>query len=106
MLFRSYFYLSLFDHIYWISGSLIGAFLGDILPFDFTGIEFSMTALFIVIVLNQWESSHDHLIVILSFVISILCLFGFGPKDFLLPSMIGIVAMLMAVRKKEGGKDV
>ena len=101
-----YFYLSLFDHIYWISGSLIGAFLGDILPFDFTGIEFSMTALFIVIVLNQWESSHDHLIVILSFVISILCLFVFGPKDFLLPSMIGIVAMLMAVRKKEGGKDV
>ena len=101
-----YFYLSLFNHIYWISGSLIGAILGDILPFDFSGIEFSMTALFIVIVLNQWENSHEHLIVILSFVISVLCLLIFGPKDFLLPSMISIVVMLMVIRKKAGGEDV
>ncbi len=101
-----YFYLSLFNHLYWISGTLIGAILGDILPIDFSGIDFSMTALFIVIVLNQWENHENHLIVIMSFIISVICIVIFGSKDFLIPAMIGIVIMLMVMRKKEGYKDV
>jgi len=101
-----YFYLSLFNHLYWIAGTLIGAILGDILPIDFSGIDFSMTALFIVIVLNQWENHENNLIVILSFIISVICLVIFGSKDYLIPAMIGIVIMLMVMRKKEGYKDV
>ena len=101
-----YFALSAFNHLYWISGTMIGALLGDILPFDYTGIDFSMTALFIVIVLDQWENSKDHLIVILSFAISVLCLAVFGRSDFLLPTMIGIVIMLMVLRGRKGEKDV
>ena len=101
-----YFHLSLFDHLWWVSGSVLGSLLGDILPFDYTGIDFSMTALFIVIVLSQWESSKDHLPVIFSFVICAACLFIFGNSDFLLPSMVCIVIMLFVLRKIRGDSDV
>ena len=100
-----YFFLSLLDHTYWITGSLIGNVLGDILPFNYTGIDFSMTALFIVIVISQWENSKDNLPVILSFVISVICLVIFGSDDFLIPSMVGIVVSLFVLRKIRGGID-
>ena len=97
-----YFHLSLFNHIWWVSGSVLGSLLGDILPFDYTGIDFSMTALFIVIVLSQWESNKDHLPVILTFIITGTCLIVFGSSGFLMPSMIGIVVMLSVLRKIRG----
>ena len=97
-----YFYLSLLNHLYWISGSLVGNVLGDIIPFNYTGIDFSMTALFIVIVISQWENSRDHLPVILSFIISVTCLIIFGSDDFLIPSMIGIVLSLFILRRIRG----
>ena len=97
-----YFYLSLFNHLYWIMGCLMGSVLGDILPFNYTGIDFSMTVLFIVIVVDQWNKNKDHLIVIFSFGISLLCLYFFGREKFLLPSMAGIVLMLGVLRKLRG----
>ncbi len=100
------FHLSFFNHLWWVSGTLLGSILGDILPFDYTGIDFSMTALFIVIVISQWKNSSDHLPVILTFLISAVCLFLFGAGDFLLPSMAGIVIMLSVLRKTGGEKDV
>ena len=100
-----YFSLSVFNHLWWVTGTLIGAVAGNILPFDFTGIDFSMTALFIVIVLSQWESNTDHLPVILTFIISFLSLVLFGREDFLLPSMAGIVIMLSVLRKIRGDEN-
>ena len=97
-----YFFLSVLNHSYWITGSLIGNILGDILPFNYTGIDFSMTALFIIIVISQWENSTDHLPVILSFIISIICLIVFGSDDFLIPSMTGIIICLFVLRKIRG----
>ena len=99
------FSLSLFNHLWWISGTLIGSIAGNVLPFDFTGIDFSMTALFIVIVLSQRESDKDHLPVILTFIISFICLILFGRDDFLLPSMISIVIILSVLRKIRGDED-
>lgn len=96
-----YFWVSLFDHLYWIGGSLIGAVLSDLAAIDLKGIDFSMTALFIVIVLSQWEKQKDHRKVILSFVISIVSLLIFGSSRLLLPAMTGIVIMLFILRKKE-----
>lgn len=93
-----YFSLSLLNHLYWISGCLCGSLLGQVLPFDFRGIEFSMTALFIVIVVDQWGKNKDHLPVLLSFGISIGCLFFFGRDLFLLPAMGMIIVMLMTLR--------
>ena len=100
-----YFFLSLLNHSYWITGSLIGNILGDVLPFDYTGIDFSMTALFIVIVVSQWENSKDHLPVMLSFVVSLICLAVFGSNDFLIPSMVCIIVSLFVLRKIRGDTD-
>jgi len=94
-----YFYLSLFNHCYWITGCVLGGILGDVLPFDFRGIEFSMTVLFIVIVIDQWEKNKDHTPVILSFIASIACLIYFGRDNFLIPSMALIIVILFIVRK-------
>ena len=94
-----YFYLSLFNHCYWITGCVLGSILGDVLPFDFRGIEFSMTVLFIVIVIDQWEKNKDHTPVILSFIAAIACLIYFGRDNFLIPSMALIIVILFIVRK-------
>lgn len=94
-----YFYLSLFNHCYWITGCVLGSILDDVLPFDFRGIEFSMTVLFIVIVIDQWEKNKDHTPVILSFIASIACLIYFGRDNFLIPSMALIIVILFIVRK-------
>ena len=93
-----YFCLSLFNQLYWITGCVLGSVLGDILPIDFTGIEFSMSALFIVIVIDQWEKNKDHTPVILSFIISIVCLKYFGRDNFLLPCMVCIIVMLYVLK--------
>ncbi len=100
-----YFYLSAFDHCWWVTGTVLGSIVGDILPFDYTGIDFSMTALFIVIVVEQWRSGKDHLPVILTFLISGLCLVLFGRDDFLMPAMAMIVGMLFVLRKIRGEGD-
>ena len=94
-----YFYLSLFNHCYWIAGCVLGSILGDVLPFDFRGIEFSMTVLFIVVVIDQWEKNKDHTPVILSFIASIACLIYFGRDNFLIPSMALIIIILFIMRK-------
>ena len=94
-----YFYLSLFNHCYWITGCVLGSILGDVLPFDFRGIEFSMTVLFIVIFIDQWEKNKDHTPVVLSFIASIACLIYFGRDNFLIPSMALIIVILFIVRK-------
>lgn len=57
---RVSFYISLLDHCYWILGSCVGALAGRVLPIDTTGIDFSMTALFAVIVVNQWMDTKEH----------------------------------------------
>lgn len=94
-----YFFIALFDQCYWIIGSLIGAILGMILPFSSEGIEFSMTALFIVIFLDQWHKSKSHVPALMALVLSIICLFIFGKNNFLLPSMLLILcSMLMYLR--------
>ena len=94
-----YFYLSLFNNCYWITGCVLGSFLGDVSPFDFRGIEFSMTVLFIVIVIDQWEKNKDHTPVILSFIASIVCPIYFGRDNFLIPSMALIIVILFIMRK-------
>ena len=50
-------FISLFNHCYWVAGSVAGALIGQFLPFDTTGIDFAMTALFIVICVNQWRGN-------------------------------------------------
>ena len=98
-----YFYITIFNHCYWIIGCLTGNLIGTLIPFNSAGIEFSMTALFVAIVVEQWLTTKDHLPAILGFVSAIVCLILFGPEHFLIPAMLAIMVLLIVIRK--GGND-
>ena len=96
---KGYFLLvSLLDHLYWIAGSALGALLGGALPFDSTGIDFSMTALFLVVMTEQWRTSRDHRPALVGLGVSLACLWVFGASDFLIPAMVGITVVLTMLR--------
>ena len=94
-----YFWVSLLDQIYWIIGSVIGGVLGPILPFDSTGMDFAMTALFVVIFVEQWRSAKSHIPALLGLGISLGCLLLLGPTNFVIPSMVLITVALCACRR-------
>ena len=73
-----YFYVSIFDYSYWVLGSVIGSLLGEVLPFSTEGIDFSLTALFLTVFVEQWLTTKNHLAAIVGVVSSVLCLLLFG----------------------------
>ena len=83
---------------YWIILSIIGALIGSMLPFNTTGIDFAMTALFIVICVNQWRETRCHLPAKTVFFCGMLCLALFGPSGFILPPLIAVSALLLIFR--------
>lgn len=101
------FLIGLFDHIYWIIGSVIGSLAGQLIKIDFTGIDFSMTALFTVIFINQMRASKSKLPGIIGVFCAIICLLIFGADKFLLPSLIVTVAILLLGKNRMGyiGKE-
>ena len=97
-----YFYVSLFDYAYWVFGSVLGSLLGEVFPFSTEGIDFSLTALFLTVFVEQWLTTKNHLAAVVGVTASILCLVLFGSDKFLIPAMILIAAALILLRKKEG----
>ena len=93
-----YMLVSAFNHIYWITGSVIGALLGKIIPFSTEGIDFALTALFVTVFVEQWRSTKDHIPAIVGVFASVLCLVLFGADDFLIPAMLAITAALSALK--------
>lgn len=93
-----YLAVSLMNQCYWITGSVIGAVAGASFSFDSTGIDFAMTALFVVIFVEQWEKAKSHLPALTAVVISVVCRLIFGASGFLIPAMIGITAALFLER--------
>ena len=92
------FWIALLDHSYWIFGSVIGAVIGGVLPFDSTGIDFAMTSLFTVIFVEQWMSARCHIPAFLGLGAAAISLAILGPDNFILPAMIAICVMLVALR--------
>ena len=96
--------VSLFNYSYWVLGSFLGGLLGQIIPFDTTGIDFSMTALFVTVFVEQWVSTKEHRPALLGVAATLLCLVVFGQEIFLIPSMVLITLALTALRPSlEGG---
>ena len=97
----AWFLINLFDQSYWIVGSVIGALLGQVLPFDFTGIDFSMTALFVVIFIDLIRNNKgkSKIIGAIGVFSAILCLIIFGADKFLIPSLLITVAILSSFKK-------
>jgi 4-azaleucine resistance transporter AzlC len=101
------FFVTLFDHFYWITGCVLGNVIGTVLPFEFKGIEFVLTALFVAIFTEQWLSDKDHVPAIIGVASTALCLVIFGSDNFLIPAMIAITLALTALKyiRKDGGKN-
>ena len=96
---RYAFRVSLFNQFWWITGSLTGSLLGEIIPFDVTGIDFALTALFLTVFIEQWLSTKDHASAIIGVAASVLCLLIFGADSFLIPAMLSILIALTILRR-------
>lgn len=94
------FFVTALNHFYWVSGATIGAVLGSFITFDTSGIEFVLTALFVVIFIEQWIGTKKHTPALSGVILSLAALIVFGPDNFMIPAMIFIVVFFVAIRKK------
>ena len=102
------FFVSLFNQCYWVIGSIIGSILGSLITFNTAGIDFSMTALFVTVFVEQWLTTKNHLPAIAGFFCSIACLMIFDPDSFLIPTMFSITIVLSLcknVMEESGGAE-
>lgn len=95
------FLVSLFDQIYWVAGTVLGSLAGSLLPINYEGIDFVLTALFVTIFVEQWLSTQNHMPAVIGVVSTLVCLLIFGSDVFLIPSMV-IIAVLLTVMRKTG----
>lgn len=95
---QTMFAISFFDHCYWIIGSVIGALMGQLITFNSTGIDFAMTALFVVIFVEQWRAYKTHIPALVGLLSGSVCLLLFGADNFILPSLLATVVILMMLR--------
>ena len=93
------FFVTLLNHFYWFSGSALGGIFGSFIHFDTEGLDFVMTAMFVVIFMEQWLKDKQHISALLGLGISILCLLIFGADNFIIPSMAAMLLMLIGMRK-------
>lgn len=94
------FFVTLLNHFYWFSGSTIGGVVGSLLKFDTEGISFVMTAMFVVIFLDEWLKEKNHFSSLLGVAASAVCLVIFGADSFMIPTMATIIIFLTLARKK------
>ncbi|MBR1558951.1 MAG: AzlC family ABC transporter permease [Clostridia bacterium] len=99
-------FVTLLDQLYWFTGATLGGLLGSLIRFDTTGLDFVMTAMFVVIFLDQWLKEQKHYTALIGLGSALMCRVCFGSSGFMLPTMLCILAMLTAGRKpieKAGG---
>lgn len=101
------FSVTLLNHFYWFSGATLGGIFGSLIHFNTEGLEFVMTAMFVVIFLEQWLKEKNHRSGILGLILSAVCLAAFGADNFIIPAMLAILAVLTVMRPKmeKGGEE-
>lgn len=93
------FLVSLFDHMYWVGGTVLGSLAGSLIPINYEGIDFVLTALFVTIFVEQWLSTSNHAPAVVGVSATAVCLLLFGADVFLIPSMVLIAASLILMKK-------
>ena len=96
---KYWFFVSLFNHVYWVVGSVFGAVLGSVVKFNSEGIDFALTALFLTVFIEQWLTTKKHTPAIIGVVVSAACLMIFGSANFLIPAMI-LISLLLCLYKE------
>ena len=101
-------WVTVLNQFYWVLGSTLGGLFGSLLKFNTEGLSFVMTALFVVIFLEQWMKEKNHTSAIVGIVLSVLCLVIFGKDSFIIPAMICILVVMTLLRKvmEKGGEIV
>ena len=94
------FFVSLFNHIYWVAGSVLGAVVGSLVKFNTEGIDFALTALFLTVFIEQWLTTKKHSPAIIGVAVSVGCLVLFGAENFLIPTML-VISLLLCLQKEE-----
>jgi 4-azaleucine resistance transporter AzlC len=93
------FFVTLLNQIYWVTGATIGGLIGSLIHFDTNGISFVMTAMFVVIFMEQWLKEKHHISAYIGLGASLACLILFGADSFMIPTMIMIILLLAVFRK-------
>ena len=96
---RYYLFVSLFNHFYWVIGSVLGALVGSLVKFNTEGIDFALTALFLTVFIDQWLNSKKHAPAIIGVAVSVACLLIFGSGNFLIPAML-VISLLLCLYKE------
>lgn len=91
------FFLALYSRCYWMIGTVAGGLIGALIPFELEGIDFCMTALFVIIFIDQWEKAKKHHPALLGIGVGILCLFVFGQQYFMLPALLIVSGILLFI---------
>ena len=101
---RGYFWITFLDQCYWVAGTLLGAAAGSVITFNTKGLDFALTALFVMIFTEQWTSEKKHGPAVTGVLCSAACLAVFGAEAFIIPAMIAILAVVTLGYKREGRK--
>ena len=101
-----YFWITLLNQFYWSAAATTGGIIGSLLKINTSGISFVMTAMFVVIFLEQWLKEKEHTSSLVGLTISVLCLIIFGPDSFMVPTMVLVVGLLTLLRKPLTQKEV
>lgn len=100
------FFVTMLNHMYWVLGATLGGLFGSLIHFNTEGLDFVMTAMFIVIFMEQWFKDKNHTSALLGLAISLICLMAFGSDNFIAASMLAILTVLTLIRKplEKGGR--
>lgn len=99
------FFVTLLNQSYWVCGATLGGIFGSFINFNTEGLDFVMTAMFVVIFLEQWLKEKNHTSSLIGIGLSVVCLIIFGPDKFIIPAMLSIAGVLALVRNplEKGG---
>ena len=92
------FFVTLLNQCYWVFGATLGGIFGSLIHFNTEGLDFVMTAMFVVIFMEQWMKEKSHISAFVGLGVSLLCLIAFGADDFIIPAMVGILGVLTLLR--------
>lgn len=96
--------VALLSHCYWMAATVAGAMLGQLIPFELEGIDFCMTALFVIIFMDQWKKASSHIPALAGLTCGIVCLLIFGQSSFILPALLLVSGILFFAGRKEAAE--
>lgn len=96
--------VALLSHCYWMAATVAGAVLGQLIPFELEGIDFCMTALFVIIFMDQWKKASSHIPALAGLTCGIVCLLIFGQSSFILPALLLVSGILFFAGRKEASE--